>query len=187
MPAVPKNSEKGIIQGIYKFKGTKNADVRLIGSGPIMQQVLKASEILKNFEIKSEIWSATSFGGLRRDALLCDRWNMLNPTKKPKTPYITSALGGKEQITIVATDHMRAVPDMIEKWVPGKYVSLGTDGFGRSDTRENLRKFFEMDADYIAAAAISTLMREGKMTKSKAENALKTLDINPDAKDPSRN
>ena len=187
MPSIPKNSEKGIIQGIYRFRGAKNADVRLVGSGSIMQQVLKASDILRNFGIKSEIWSATSFGGLRRDALLCDRWNLLNPTKKPKVPYITSALGVEEQITIVATDHMRAVPDMIEKWVPGKYVSLGTDGFGRSDTRENLRKFFEMDAEHIAAASISTLMSEGKLSKSKTENALKTLDINPDTKDPSRN
>ena len=152
-----------------------------------MQQVLKASEILNNFGIKSEIWSATSFGGLRSDALLCDRWNLLNPTKKPKVPYITSALGEKEGITIVATDHRRAVPDMIEKWVPGKYVSLGTDGFGRSDTRENLRKFFEMDAEHIAAAAISTLLSEGKLSKSKAEQALKTLDVNPKADDPSRN
>ena len=187
MPSIPKNAEKGIIQGIYKFKSAKNTDVRLIGSGAIMKQILEANEILNNFEIKSEIWSATSFGGLRRDALLCDRWNLLNPTKKPKVPYITSVLGEKKYVTIVATDHMRAVPDMIEKWVPGKYVSLGTDGFGRSDTRENLRKFFEMDAEHIAAAAISTLLSEGKLSKPKAENALKTLDVNPNAKDPSRN
>ena len=177
MPAIPKNSEKGIIQGIYKFKGTKNADVRLIGSGPIMQQVLKANDLLKNFGIKSEIWSATSFGGLRRDALLCDRWNLLNPTKKPKIPYITSVLGEKEQITIVATDHMRAVPDMIEKWVPGKYVSLGTDGFGRSDTREKLRKFFEVDKKHIVIYTLGALANEQLLESKQAEKAIKKYNI----------
>ena len=186
MPPIPKNCEKGIIQGIYKLKSTRNADLRLIGSGSIMQQILKASEILDEFGLKSEIWSATSFGGLRRDALLCDRWNLLNPSKKQKIPYVSDVLGKKEMITIVATDHMKAVPDMIEKWVPGKYVSLRTDGFGRSDTRESLRKFFEMDADHIAAAAISTLLSESKITQTKADKALRTLEINPNAKDPSR-
>ena len=186
MPPIPKNCERGIIQGIYKLKGARSADLRLIGSGSIMQQILKASEILDGFDLKSEIWSATSFGGLRRDALLCERWNLLNPSKKQKIPYVSTVLGKKEMITIVATDHMKAVPDMIGQWVPGKYVSLGTDGFGRSDTRENLRKFFEMDADHIAAAAISTLLSEDRITQTKADKALKTLDINPDAKDPSR-
>jgi len=186
MPSIPKNCEKGIIKGIYQFKSIKGANIRLVGSGSIMQHILKASEILEGFGLKSEIWSATSFGSLRRNALSCERWNLLNPMKKPKVPYVTTVLGKNEIITIVATDHMKAVPDMIEQWVPGKYVSLGTDGFGRSDTRENLRKFFEMDAEHIAAAAISTLLSEGKISQAKADKALKTLDINPDAKDPSR-
>ena len=186
MPSIPKNCEKGIIRGIYKFKSINGANIRLVGSGSIMQQILKASKILEGFGLKSEIWSATSFGSLRRNALSCERWNLLNPMKKPKVPYVTTVLGKNEIITIVATDHMKAVPDMIEQWVPGKYVSLGTDGFGRSDTRENLRKFFEMNAEHIAAAAISTLLSEGKISQAKADKALKTLDINPDAKDPSR-
>ena len=96
-------------------------------------------------------------------------------------------MGNNELVSIAATDHMKAIPDMIKGWVPGKYVSLGTDGFGRSDTRESLRKFFEMDSHYIAAAAISTLQTEGKITKAKAEKALKTLDINFEAPDPSKN
>ena len=187
MPAIPKNSEEGIIKGIYKFKGTTKPELRLIGSGSIMQQVLKAADILSKLGIKSEIWSATSFGGLRRDATECERWNMLNPTKKPKTPYVSEIMGEKEIITIAATDHMRAVPDMIKSWVPGKYVTLGTDGFGRSDTRENLRKFFEIDADHIAAAAISTMLTQGKITEAKAKSALKTLDFDADAPNPARN
>ena len=187
MPSLPKNSEEGIIKGIYKFKSASKPQVRLIGSGPIMQQVLRAEEILSNLGIKSEIWSATSFGGLRRDAIECERWNRLNPAKKEKIPYISKTLGKSDIITIAATDHMKAVPDMIKNWVPGKYVTLGTDGFGRSDTRENLRRFFEIDAEHIAAAAISTMLTEGKLTKAKAEKALKTLDINPGAPDPARN
>ena len=187
MPSLPKNSEEGIIKGIYKFKSASKPQVRLIGSGPIMQQVLRAEEILSNLGIKSEIWSATSFGGLRRDAIECERWNRLNPTKKEKIPYISKTLGESDIITIATTDHMKAVPDMIKNWVPGKYVTLGTDGFGRSDTRENLRRFFEIDAEHIAAAAISTMLTEGKLTKAKAEKALKTLDINLGAPDPARN
>ena len=96
-------------------------------------------------------------------------------------------MGKSNLITIAATDHMKAVPDMIKSWMPGKYVTLGTDGFGRSDTRENLRKFFEIDAEHIAAAAISTMLTEGKLTKTKAETVLKKLDINPEAPNPARN
>ena len=187
MPPLPKNCEEGIIKGIYKFKSKNKPKIRLIGSGPIMQQVLKAEEILANEGISCEIWSATSFGGLRRDALECDRWNMMNPTKKQKVPYISKIMGKSNLITIAATDHMKAVPDMIKSWMPGKYVTLGTDGFGRSDTRENLRKFFEIDAEHIAAAAISTMLTEGKLTKAKAETVLKKLDINPEAPNPARN
>ena len=187
MPSLPKNCEEGIIKGIYKFKSMNKPKIRLIGSGPIMQQVLKAEEILANEGISCEIWSATSFGGLRRDALECDRWNIMNPTKKQKVPYISKVMGKSNLITIAATDHMKAVPDMIKSWMPGKYVTLGTDGFGRSDTRENLRKFFEIDAEHIAAAAISTMLTEGKLTKTKAETILKKLDINPEAPNPARN
>ena len=107
--------------------------------------------------------------------------------RQPKTPYVSKIMGEKEIITIAATDHMRAVPDMIKSWVPGKYVTLGTDGFGRSDTRENLRKFFEIDADHIAAAAISTMLTQGKITEAKAKSALKTLDFDAEAPNPARN
>jgi pyruvate dehydrogenase E1 component len=152
-----------------------------------MQQVLSAHDMLKKLGIETEIWSATSFGGLRRDAMECERWNLLNPMKKGKIPYITTIMGTKDLVTIATTDHVKAVPDMIQKWVPGKYVCLGTDGFGRSDTRENLRKFFEIDAEHIVAATISTLLTEGKLSEAKAKTALKTLDINPDTPDPARN
>ena len=187
MPPIPKNCQEGVLKGIYKFKGSSKAQVRLIGSGPIMKQVLKAEKILNDLGINCEVWSATSFGGIRREAIECERWNNLNPMKKAKIPYITKVMKNKEMTTVAATDHMKAVPDMIRSWIPGKYTTLGTDGFGRSDTRENLRKYFEIDDQYIAAAAISSLLREGKINKSKAEKALKNLNINPDAPEPSRN
>jgi|TARA_B110000438_G_scaffold90634_2_gene90113 pyruvate dehydrogenase E1 component len=187
MPPKPKNCEEGIIKGIYKFKSVPKPKARLIGSGSIMQQVLSAHKKLKNLGIETEIWSATSFGGLRRDAMECERWNLLNPMKKAKIPYLSKIMGKNELVTIATTDHVKAVPDMIQKWMPGKYVCLGTDGFGRSDTRDNLRKFFEIDTEHIVAATISTLLTEGKLSEAKAKAALKTLDINPDTPDPARN
>ena len=187
MPPIPKNSEEGIIKGIYKFKKVANPVLRLIGSGSIMQQVISADKILGKMGINCEIWSATSFGGLQRDAMECERWNLLNPTKKEKVPYISKIMKNEKMITIATTDHIKAVPKMIERWIPGEYVTLGTDGFGRSDTRDNLRKFFEIDADHIAAAAISSLLTEGKLTKSKADSLMENLDIDPNAPDPSRN
>ena len=187
MPQIPKGCNEGIIKGIYKFKSTKRPDIRLIGSGSILKQVIKAGELLSELGIKSEIWSATSFGELRREALSCERWNILNPTKKTKVPYITSILSKNNLCTIAATDHIKAVPDMIEKWVPGKYVTVGTDGFGRSDTRKNLRKFFEMDANHISAAAVSSLYAERKITKAKTEQILNDLGIDPETKNPANN
>ena len=186
MPAIPQNCEEGIIKGIYKFKNASKPKARLIGSGSIMQQVLLAQKMLEKLDIKTEVWSATSFGGLRRDAVECERWNLLNPTKKQKIPYISKVMT-KKLVTIASTDHVKAVPDMIQKWIPGKYVSLGTDGFGRSDTRENLRKFFEIDSQYIVAATISALLTEGELSEVKAKAALKNLDINPDTPNPARN
>ena len=187
MPSIPKNSEEGIIKGIYRFKKIRKPVVRLIGSGSIMQQVISADKILSKMGINCEIWSATSFGGLQRDAMECERWNLLNPAKKARIPYISKVMKNEKMVTIATTDHIKAVPKMIERWIPGKYITLGTDGFGRSDTRENLRKFFEIDAEHIAAAAISSLLTEGKLTKTKADSYMENLDINSDAPDPSRN
>jgi len=185
MPEIPTNCKEGVIKGIYKFKNTTKPNVRLIGSGAIMQQVLEAQLILKNFGINSEIWSATSFGELRREAMKCERWNLLNPTQKAKIPYISKTLGKKEIITIAVTDHVKSVPDMIQKWVPGRYVTLGTDGFGRSDTRENLREFFEINSNNIAGAAISALLTEEYISTTKAKKYLETLNLRPNANDPS--
>ena len=135
MPPKPSRAERGIIQGIYRFRKPKKPQLRLFGSGSIMQQVLRAADILqKQFGVAAEIWSVTSYGEMRRDALKCERWNWLHPGEKEKTPYIQQQLGKRGLPTVAATDFMRAVPDMVGKWVPGPYITLGTDGFGRSDT-----------------------------------------------------
>ena len=185
MPPKPSRAERGIIQGLYRFRKPEKPQVRLFGSGSIMQQVLRAADILEErFGVTAEIWSVTSYGGLRRDALRCERWNWLHPGEKEKTPYIQQQLGKRGLPTVAATDFMRAVPDMVGKWVPGPYITLGTDGFGRSDTREQLRNFFEVSGAHIAVAALNALAQSGKFPVEDVASAIKELGIDPELADP---
>ena len=185
MPPKPTRAERGIIQGIYRFTKPEKPQVRLFGSGSIMQQVLRAADILqKQFGVAAEIWSVTSYGGMRRDALKCERWNWLHPGEKEKTPYIQQQLGKRGLPTVAATDFMRAVPDMVSKWVPGPYITLGTDGFGRSDTREQLRNFFEVSGEHITIAALNALAQSGKFPAEDVARAIKALGIDPELADP---
>jgi len=186
MPPKPKGSEEGIIKGMYKLRSYPKGDgpiVRLIGSGPIMLQLLAAVEILETYGVRSEIYSATSYGELRREGLECERINRLNPSKERKIPYIEELLGGGEYPTIAVSDNQIAVPDMIRQWVGGEYTVLGTDGFGRSDTRQNLRKFFEIDAQSITIAALSSLVRSGEIENDIFDKALISLNINKTRED----
>ena len=185
MPPKPSRAERGIIQGIYCFHKPKKPQVRLFGSGSIMQQVLRAADILKEqFGVAAEIWSVTSYGGLRRDAMNCERWNWLHPEEKEKLPFIQQKLGKRGLPTVATTDFMRAVPDMVSKWVPGTYITLGTDGFGRSDTRKQLRSFFEISSEHIAVAALNALAQSGKFPVKDVTKAMKTLGIDPSLADP---
>ena len=185
MPPKPTRAERGIIQGIYRFTKPAKPQVRLFGSGSIMQQVLRAADILqKQFGVAAEIWSVTSYGEMRRDALKCERWNWLHPGEKEKTPYIQQQLGKRGLPTVAATDFMRAVPDMVSKWVPGPYITLGTDGFGRSDTREQLRNFFEVSGEHITVAALNALAQSGKLPAEDVARAIKALGIDPELADP---
>ena len=185
MPPKPTRAERGIIQGIYRFTKPAKPQVRLFGSGSIMQQVLRAADILqKQFGVAAEIWSVTSYGEMRRDALKCERWNWLHPGEKEKTPYIQQQLGKRGLPTVAATDFMRAVPDMVSKWVPGPYITLGTDGFGRSDTREQLRNFFEVSGEHITVAALNALAQSGKFPAEDVARAIKALGIDPELADP---
>ncbi len=176
MPAKPDGVDEGIINGLYLLRKSPSGEVpvvRLIGSGPIMLQVLSAVEILEKYGVKSEIWSATSYGELRRDAMECDRWNRLNPDMERKIPWVEKNLGTDKIPTIAVSDNIAAVPDLIRKWVSGDYVTLGTDGFGRSDTRDSLRKYFEIDSENIVIAALSSLVKAGKLDYQVFEKAKK--------------
>ena len=189
MPEMPKGAEKGIIKGMYKFKpsGLKKADAKaqLFGSGTILNEVLKAQEILeKDYNVSADVWSVTSYKELRNDALEVERWNMLNPDKKQKTPYITQMLEKEEGVFVASSDYVKALPDSIAKWFPEKLYSLGTDGFGRSDSRKALRDFFEVDYRHVTYAALGALAKEGKIKETILKKVKKDLDINPDKPNP---
>ena len=182
--------DDGIIRGLYRFAaapdlGPKAHRARLVGSGSIMQQVIAARDLLaEKAGIAAEIYSAPSFPLLRREALEVERWNRLHPAESARTPYVSSVLGADGGPIVAATDWMKALPDMVSRWLPSWYVSLGTDGFGRSDTREALRTLFEIDPPHIAAAALSELGRCGAMTPAKVEKAIAGLGIDPAKLDP---
>ena len=186
MPAKPKDVDEGIIKGLYKLRGAPKGDgpiVRLIGSGPIMLQVLDAVEKLEEFGIRSEIWSATSYGELRRDGLECERWNRLNPSEPEKQSWVQQMLGSSKHPIIAVSDNMAAVPDMVRQWMPDDFTVLGTDGFGRSDTREALRRFFEIDGESITLAAISRLVRNNLIDGKVYDKAVKKFKISTQRND----
>jgi pyruvate dehydrogenase E1 component len=188
MPAMPEGAKEGIVKGMYKLKssGLKNGKYRaqLFGSGTILNEVVKAQEILEDYKVAADVWSVTSYKELRRDALDIERWNMLHPSEEPKLPYITKMLKNEEGVFVASSDYVKALPDSISKWVPRNLFSLGTDGFGRSEGRKELRDFFEVDARHVALAALYALLREGKIKSAVVDNAMKDLDINPEKRNP---
>ena len=187
-PDMPKGAEEGIIKGMYVLQESKKKakqHVQLMGCGTILREVIAAAEMLeKDYSITSDIWSVTSFNELRRDGLAVERHNALHPEDKPKDSYVSSQLKGRQGPVIAATDYMRIYADQIRSFVPNRYVTLGTDGYGRSDTRERLRHFFEVDAKFIVLAALNALVAEGAIDKSKVVDAIKRYNINPDKLDP---
>ncbi len=188
-PRMPKNSRKGILKGIYRLNSAGNRKkqplVQLFGSGAILNQVLRAQTILEEeYDIASEAWSVTSYKELYRDALDAERNNMIRQTKKTRKPYITSCLEKHKGPVIAATDYLKALPLTIAEWVPSRMIALGTDGFGRSDGRESLRDFFEVDARHIALAALYSLEIEGHVDKKKVKRAIKNMEINTEKIDP---
>lgn len=181
-PKMPEHAEKGIIKGMYLIREGQNTKAKfsvvLMGSGSILREVLAAAEILeKEYEINAHVFSATSFTELRREALNIERENFLNPEEKPKIPYVTKLLQPYKTPVIAATDYMRSYADQIRSFVPQKYIVLGTDGYGRSDTREALREFFEVNRFYIVAAALKALADEEKILYSKVTRAMKAYNI----------
>ncbi len=190
MPPMPKGVEEGILNGIYKFKASTSRrggnKVHLFGSGTILNEAVKARELLeKQFDISADVWSVTSYKNLYRDAVATDRENMRHPEKKPGECYLARQLAEEEGVFVAASDYVRALPASIAKWVPGPMTLLGTDGYGRSDARAGLRDFFEVDARHIAFAALSALAREKKISTAVVKKAIKKLQIDPSKADPS--
>ncbi len=189
MPPMPKGAEKGIVKGMYKLKASKKKTAKLkaqlFGSGTILNEVVKAQEILEEeYKIAADVWSVTSYKELRKDALDVERWNMLHPNEKQKVPYITQVLKDEEGVFVAASDYVKALPDSIAKWFPRHLTSLGTDGFGRSEGRKELRDFFEVDAKHVVLAALSSLYAEKKIKFNIIEKAIKDLEINPAKNNP---
>ena len=189
MPPVPEGlGHEGILKGIYRFRAAEGkAKVQLFGSGPILNEALKAQQILaEKYKVAADVWSVTSYNELRREALEVERWNRLHPDEPERTPYIVSALAGAEGPIVAATDYMKVVADQVAPWLAGRMLTLGTDGFGRSDNREYLRKHFEVNAASIAAAALSRLARDGKFDARMARAAFAELGIDNEKVNPAR-
>jgi pyruvate dehydrogenase E1 component len=185
MPAKPEGADEGILKGLYRFRVADQAEgrprVQLFGSGSLLNEALRAQALLaERYGVAADVWSATSYKELRREALETERWNLLHPEAPPRRSYLETALEGAEGPIVAVSDYMRAVPDQIARWLPGRFFPLGTDGFGRSDTREALRRFFEVDAESIALAALHRLALGGRIDPAVAARAVGELGIDPE-------
>jgi len=186
-PAMPKGAEEGIVKGMYLFRagGKKRKKVQLMGSGTILREVIAAAEMLdQEWGVDADIWSATSFNELAREAQAVDRWNRLHPLEDQKTSYIERSLKDRRGPVIAATDYIRNYAEQIRKWVPTNYTVLGTDGFGRSDTRAQLRKHFEVDRYNVVVAALKSLADSGELPAGKVDEAIKKYNLNPEKQFP---
>ncbi len=186
-PAMPQGAEEGILKGMYQLSKskTKGPRVQLMGSGVILREVIAAAELLeKDWSVAADIWSVTSFTELRREGLDIERWNLLHPDQKQKQSYVTACLTKAEGPVIASTDYMKSFADQIRNFIPQHYVVLGTDGFGRSDSREALRSFFEVDRYYVTVAALKALADEGKLPAAKAAEAIKKYGLDANKPNP---
>ena len=161
--------------------------VQLLGSGTILREVLAGADLLAaDYSVAADVWSAPSFTELRRDGLATERWNMLHPTSPPRRSYVEDCLAGRSGPVIAATDYVKSFADQIRAFVPRRYRVLGTDGFGRSDYRRNLRRFFEVDRHYVAVAALAALAEDGTIPAATVADAITRYGIDPDKPEPSR-
>jgi pyruvate dehydrogenase E1 component len=186
-PAMPPGVQQGILKGMYLLRigGRGMVRVSLFGSGTILREVLAAAEMLeKDFGVPADVFSVTSYNELKRDAVDCERWNMLHPNGEKRVPYVRTCLQEREGPVIAASDYVRNVPDQIRQWVPGRYVTLGTDGYGRSDTRAALRGHFEVDRRYVTLAALKALADDGKIDQATVAGAIKSLGVDPEKPNP---
>ena len=186
-PALPPDATEGVIRGIYRLRTAEGRGprVQLFGSGAILNEVVAAQELLdERYGVAADVWSVTSYSELRRDAMDADRWNMLHPGEPPRRSYLSEVTADAAGPFVAATDYLKSLPDAVAKWLPGRLVSLGTDGFGRSETREALRDFFEVDAKHIALAALHALALDGEIPAGVPKQAIEELGINPEKVNP---
>jgi pyruvate dehydrogenase E1 component len=190
MPAMPSGSEEGILAGLYLYRGAVQQArhrAQILGSGVILLEALRAQEILaERFDVAADVWSATSYQQLRDEALSCERWNRLHAGEKRRVPYVTRTLENAPGPVVAAGDYVKLVPDMVARWMPRAFTSLGTDGFGRSDTRATLRRFFEVDAEHITVAVLAALCEQGQVAPGIVNRAIQDFGIRPDHLDPWR-
>jgi pyruvate dehydrogenase E1 component len=188
MPAMPEGAREGIIKGLYRFRQAADqkakARAQLIGSGAILNEVVKAQGLLEKYGVGADVWSATSYNELYREAHRTERWNLRHPDEKPRVPYVTSCLASTSGVVVAASDYLKSQPDMIARWAGRPMVTLGTDGFGRSEDRASLRTFFEVDARHVAATALSALLRDKQIDAKVVKQAFKDLEIDPEKVDP---
>ncbi|MGE5301954.1 MAG: pyruvate dehydrogenase (acetyl-transferring), homodimeric type [Alphaproteobacteria bacterium] len=188
MPDMPDGIEQGILKGLYRFNSApkgKRYKAHIFGSGPLLREAIRAQEILaEQYDVSADVWSATSYKLLRGEALRTKRWNMLHPTAPKKHSYLETILQNEEGVFVAASDYMKIVPDQIAPWVPGGLMTLGTDGFGRSDTRSSLRRFFEVDAELIVIATLFALYQKGSLAGETVEAAIKRLGVDPEKQFP---
>jgi len=188
-PPMPQGSRDGILKGLYRFKTSakKNAKARahLLGSGAILPEAIKAAKTLEEqYGVAADIWSVTSYQELYREGHATERWNRLHPGEKPRVPYVAQCFEGTEGPIVAASDYVKALPDSIDRWLPRPLVSLGTDGFGRSENRAALRDFFEVDCKFIVVATLNALVRDGKLDVAVVQKAIKDLNINTEKPNP---
>jgi pyruvate dehydrogenase E1 component len=189
-PELPEGAEQGILKGLYRLPIEREAQsdrhVQLMGSGSILPEVIAAAEILASeYQVSSDVWSATSLTEVRREAQQVERWNLLHPLEEPKVPYLTEVLEGHPGPVVVATDYMKIHADQIRPWIGNRrFVALGTDGFGQSDTREALRRHFEVDRQFVVLAALKALADEGAIDRQVVARALAEMQIDVEKVDP---
>ena len=190
MPAMPDGAREGILKGMYRLKAAENRmgkpKAQLLGSGAILNEVIAAQGLLEQYGVAADVWSVTSYQELYRDGHACERWNMLHPDQPAKVPYVAQCLKDAPGVIVAASDYLKALPDSIDRWMPRRVRSLGTDGFGRSEDRKSLREFFEVDARFVTVATLAELAREGQIETKVVTQAIKDFGIDPEKKNPAK-
>ncbi len=187
MPPMPDGCREGILKGMYRVRPAEQEapnQAQLLASGAILGEAIQAQALLADYGVAADVWSVTSWAQLYRDGHAAQRWNLLHPADEPRVPYVTQCLGEAPGVVVAASDYLKALPDSLSQWLDTKLVSLGTDGFGRSDTRQALRNFFEVDARFITLATLGALARDGKVDRSVVAKAIEDLEIDPEKADP---